>query len=59
MTYQEARDTAVEFGAKLPAFDHTSPVAQCWIDRIEYLLTDRHMTRWERESAIKEANRYA
>lgn len=58
MTFQDARDLAIEFGAKLPKFDHTSPVAQCWIDRIE-CLGDVCMTRWERESAIKEANRYA
>jgi hypothetical protein len=26
---------AAGFGAKLAAFDHTSPVAGCWIGRIE------------------------
>jgi hypothetical protein len=35
MTFRDARDMAIEFGAKFPAFDHTTPVAGCWIDRIE------------------------
>jgi hypothetical protein len=37
MTFRDARDLAAEFGAKMPSFDHTSPVAGCWIDRIEWL----------------------
>jgi hypothetical protein len=28
---------AAEVAAKLRTFDHTSPVAGCWIDRIEWL----------------------
>ena len=59
MTFRDARDMAVEFGARLPTFDHTSPVAGCWIDRIEYL--PRAVERGEPAlaDAIEEANRYA
>lgn len=57
MTFADARDLAIEFGAKLPRFDHTSPVAQCWIDRIENLpLID---CPFKRAAMIAEANRYA
>lgn len=56
MTFQDAKDLAIEFGAKLPKFDHTSPVAQCWIDRIEYL-PRAHPALLADE--IAEANRYA
>jgi hypothetical protein len=37
MEFRDARDMAAEVGAKLRTFDHTSPVAGCWIDRIEWL----------------------
>jgi hypothetical protein len=37
MTFQDARDLAIEFGAKLPRYDHTANIAQCWIDRVQYL----------------------
>jgi len=39
MNFRDARDLAIEVGAKLPAFDHTSPVAECWIDRMELILS--------------------
>jgi hypothetical protein len=39
MTFDDARDPAIEFGAKLPKYDHTSPLAQAWIDRIALLPT--------------------
>jgi hypothetical protein len=35
MDFGDARNMAAGFGAKLAAFDHTSPVAGCWIGRIE------------------------
>lgn len=57
MTFQDAKDLAIEFGAKLPKFDHTSPVAQCWIDRIEWLRfapSDEYLAYY-----IADANRYA
>lgn len=59
LSFSDARDLATEFGAKRPRFDHTSPLAQSWIDRIANLL------RWEGKpekwlaGAIAEANRYA
>jgi hypothetical protein len=57
MTFRDARDMAVEFGARLPAFDHTSPLAGCWIDRVEWL--PRAMEQGTLTDAIAEANRYA
>lgn len=58
MTFTDARDLAIEFGAKLPRFDHTSPVAQCWIDRIAALkmMADRGGSVGDH---IADANRYA
>ena len=60
MTFQDAKDLAIEFGAKLPKFDHTSPVAQCWIDRIARLpmaVECGHLIAID--NVIAEANRYA
>jgi hypothetical protein len=37
MNFSDARDLAIEFGARLPRFDHTSPVAGCWLDRMEWI----------------------
>jgi hypothetical protein len=54
MTFRDARDLALEFGARLPAFDHSHPLAQCWIDRITLLPVARDLA-----SAIAEANRYS
>lgn len=58
MTFQDAKDLAIEFGAKLPKFDHTCCLAQCWIDRIAMLplISERGhaMEPW-----IADANRYA
>lgn len=60
MTFQDAKDLAIEFGAKLPKFDHTSPVAQCWIDQIEYLpVVAAIPNTFAFIRALKEANRYA
>jgi hypothetical protein len=59
MTLRYARDLAAEFRAKLPAFDHTSPVARCWIDRIEWLPRAAEIGEQALAEAIAEANRYA
>jgi hypothetical protein len=59
MTFRDARDLAAEFGAKMPTFDHTSPVAGCWIDRIEWLPRAAKRGEAELAAAIAEANRYA
>jgi hypothetical protein len=60
MTFQDAKDLAIEFGAKVPKFDHTSSVAQCWIDRIAMLQMIGYDERGYRtEAIIAEANRYA
>jgi hypothetical protein len=58
MTFRDARDMAIEFGAKVPAFDHTSPVAGCWIDRIEWLPRAAEISEQALAEAIEEANRY-
>jgi hypothetical protein len=57
MTFQEAKDLAIEFGAKTPKFDHTHPAAQCWIDRIALLkmMADRGASFGD---YINDANRY-
>jgi hypothetical protein len=57
MTFTDARDLAIEFGAKLPRYDDTNPVAGCWIDRIEWL--PRAAERGGLDEAIAEADRYA
>ncbi len=57
MTFRDARDLAIEFGAKVPSFDHASPVAGCWIDRIAALPMAADHGRLS--AAIAEANRYA
>ena len=59
MTFRDARDLAAEFGARMPAFDHTSPVAGYWIDRIEWLPPAAEIGERALADAIKEANRYA
>ena len=59
MNFRDARDLAIEFGAKLPKFDHTSPVAGCWMDRIEWLPCAAQHGAAELAKAIAEANRYA
>jgi hypothetical protein len=60
MEFRDARDMAAEVGAKLRTFDHTSPVAGCWIDRIEWL--PRAATISERRSPTpsrRRTGRYA
>ena len=59
MTFQDAKDLAIKYGAKLPKFDHTSPVAQCWIDRIAMVPMALKCGRENFHDAIAEANRYA
>jgi hypothetical protein len=59
MNFRDARDLAAEFGAKLPSFDHTSPVASCWVDRIEWLVRAAEISEQALADAIAEANRYA
>jgi hypothetical protein len=58
MEFRDARDMAAEVGAKLRTFDHTSPVAGCWIDRIEWLPRAAEISERELTAAIEEANRY-
>jgi hypothetical protein len=56
MTFRDARDLAAQFGAKLPVrMDHTMAVAECWIDRIEWL---PRAAAADLGQAIEEANRY-
>jgi len=59
MNFRDARDLAIEFGAKVPAYDHTSPIAGCWIDRIEWLPNAAERGETALAEAIAEANRYA
>ena len=59
MDFRDARDLAAEFRAKLPTFDHTSPVAGCWIDRIAWLPRAAEISEQALADAINEANRYA
>jgi hypothetical protein len=53
MTFRDARDLAAEFDARMPAFDHTSPAAGCWIDRIEWLSRAAEIS----DQALTEAKR--
>ena len=57
--FRDARDMAIEFGATLPRFDHTSPVAGCWIDRIALLPMAADRGEAALAAAIEEANRYS
>jgi hypothetical protein len=50
---------AIDFGAKLPSFDHTSSVAGCGIDRIEWPPRAAEIGERALADAIEEANRYA
>jgi hypothetical protein len=59
MEFRDARDMAAEVGAKLRTFDHTSPVAGCCIDRIEWLPRAAEIGPQALVDAIEEANRYA
>ena len=57
MNFRDARDLAAEYGAELPKFDHTHPLAGCWIDRIAMLpMADErgYLKEW-----IMEANSYS
>ena len=56
MNFRDARDLAAEYGARMPKFDHTSPVAECWIDRVEWLASCKTE---QLADAIEECNRYA
>ena len=57
MSFRDARDMAMEFGAKVPKYDHTSPVAGCWTDRVAWL--PRAAEQGKLKEAVAEANRYA
>jgi hypothetical protein len=59
MEFRDARDMAAEVGAKLRTFDHASPFAGCWIDRIEWLPRSAEIGPQALVDAIEEANRYA
>jgi hypothetical protein len=59
MNFRDVRDVAMEFGAKAPRFDHTNPVAGCWIDRVELLPMAARRGETELSEAIDEADRYA
>jgi hypothetical protein len=54
MSYRDAQDLAIEFGANKFRGDHTSPTFECWADRIAMLPGARNL-----KAAIAEANRYA
>jgi hypothetical protein len=58
MTFHEARAFAQVLGAKCPTYDEKQPVAQCWIDRIQWAVRCKHGSQ-AREDAIEEANRYS
>lgn len=53
MTFADAQDLAVEFGAMKFAGDHNSPAAQCWIDRVMALTSAKNV-----EDAVAECNHY-
>ena len=55
MTFRDAQDVAIEFGAKVPALDHTSPAAGCWIDRIKWLPRAAEIGEQALADAIEEA----
>lgn len=67
-TWRDALDLCVEFNYAddpsvtllAPGFDHTSPVAGCWYDRVLWLyrLLGTDYSRIQLEDAIAEANRY-
>ncbi len=59
MTFRDARDLAAEFGCKMPRFDHTAPVAECWIDRVAWLPSAAEQGKVQLACAIAECNRYA
>ena len=56
MTFREARDLAIEYSCRLPKFEHTSPLAQGWIDRVEWLVNCEG--DGDTAEAIAECNRY-
>jgi len=55
MTFQDAKNVAVKFGCKLPRYDHTAPVAECWIE----LLASVARRGGALGDYIDDANRYA
>lgn len=57
MTYRDAQDLAVEFGANKFRRNETCPTFGCWADRIAYL--PNAAERGTLEAAIAEANRYS
>lgn len=59
MTFQDAKDLAIEFGAKLPKFDHTCCLAQCWIDRVAMFPMIANRPGSDISLYIADANRYA
>jgi hypothetical protein len=59
MNFRDARDLAIEFGAALPVFAATSPLAQPWIDRIAALIPAADRGEKALTAAVKEANRYS
>jgi hypothetical protein len=54
MSYRDAQDLAVEFGAKRFAFDQTHQLFTCWADRIAYLPVAKNL-----KAAVAEADRYS
>ncbi len=59
MTFQDAQDLAVEFGALKFKGDRTHPRFACWRDRIAYLPVAAGRGDTSIRNAIAEANRYA
>lgn len=54
MTFHQAQEIALRFGAKQYLGDARNAAVQCWIDRIAYLPVAQ-----DKAKAIAEANRYA
>jgi hypothetical protein len=57
MTFADARDLAIKFGAAVP--EKTHHATQCWIDRIAWLPSAAERGPVALREAIEEANRYA
>ena len=59
MTFEQAKEVAIKFGAKLPRWPYAGKgtAGDCWIDRIAYLPVAAE--RGKLVKAVLEANRYA
>lgn len=59
MTFHQAQEIALKFGAKQYLGDARNEAAQCWIDRIAYLPVAAEHHHHTLADAIAEANRYS